>query len=126
MSRALAIDGTGRGRSSAGARKRRERRRPPMNPIVMKRFDEPDEVRRFGRGQLEIVRLGGMTLGRATYSPGWKWSEHVRPLAGTPTCMVEHVGLVLSGACVIAMDDGETRTLHAGDAFHVAPGHDSW
>jgi hypothetical protein len=68
-----------------------------MLEVILKRFETPDETRVFEKGKLEIVRIGGMTVGRASYEPGWRWSEHVSPLAGTPLCEVEHVGMVLSG-----------------------------
>ena len=98
-----------------------------MLEVVLKRFEEPDETRVFEKGKLEVVRIGGMTLGRATYEPGWRWSEHVSPLAGTPLCEVEHVGLVLSGRAVAAMQDGTEVELAAGSLFHVPPvPHDSW
>lgn len=73
---------------------------------ILKRFDEPDEVRAFEKGKFEIVRVGGMTIGRATYQPGWKWSVHVGPAMGASRCNVEHVGLVLSGCATAAMEDG--------------------
>jgi hypothetical protein len=94
---------------------------------LVKSFDHPDETRELTRGRFEIVRIGGMTIGRATYEPGWRWSEHVgRPL-GVTRCTVEHVGLVLEGTAVAAMDDGRIIELKAGTLFHV-PGepHDSW
>lgn len=94
---------------------------------MVRSFDNPDEVRELTRGRFEIVRIGGITIGRATYEPGWKWSEHVgRPL-GLTRCTVEHVGLVLEGAAVAAMDDGRMIELKAGSLFYVsgAP-HDSW
>jgi hypothetical protein len=94
--------------------------------IVLRRFDTPDEVRRFEKGRLEIVRIGGMTLGRATYEPGWKWSLHVGPTVGTGSCAVEHVGLVLAGRVAVAMDDGRMTEMGPGDLFHILPGHDSW
>ena len=98
-----------------------------MNEVILKRFEAPDEVREFEKGRFEIVRLGGMTIGRATYQPGWKWSEHVRPLAGTEFCEVAHVGLVLSGRATAAMMGGETVELAPGSLFHVpAAPHDSW
>ena len=98
-----------------------------MIDVVLRRFEEPDEVREFEKGRLEIVRVGGMTIGRATYEPGWKWSEHVRPLAGTEFCEVEHVGMVLSGRATAAMVGGEVVELTAGSLFHVpAASHDSW
>jgi hypothetical protein len=97
-----------------------------VNTTILKRFEQPDEVRHFDKGKFEIVRLGGVTLGRATYEPGWKWSEQVRPVTGTPSCQVEHVGLVVSGRAKVLMDDGAEVDLNPGDLFHVAPGHDSW
>jgi hypothetical protein len=98
-----------------------------MLEVILKRFEEPDEVRVFEKGRLEIVRIGGMVVGRASYEPGWRWAEHVSPLAGTPLCEVEHVGMVLSGRAMAAMKDGAEVELSAGSLFHV-PGapHDSW
>ena len=93
---------------------------------ILKRFEKPDEVRRFEKGTFEIVRIGGVVVGRARYDPGWKWSTHVRPIAGTPSCAVAHVGLVVSGRAMVAMDDGRQIELREGDLFSVAPGHDSW
>ena len=98
-----------------------------MDPTVLKRFDAPDEIRELVKGKFEIVRIGGMTIGRATYEPGWKWSEHVGPGIGSSRCMVEHVGLVLSGIATAAFDDGRVVELHAGQLFHIpAVPHDSW
>jgi quercetin dioxygenase-like cupin family protein len=67
-----------------------------------------------------------MTIGRATYEPGWKWSEHVGPSVGRTSCNVEHVGIVFSGRATAAMDDGTIYELKAGDVFYIPPGHDSW
>jgi quercetin dioxygenase-like cupin family protein len=89
-------------------------------------LDEPTETREFEKGRFELYRVGPMTLGRAVYEPGWRWSRHVAPTAGTPTCQVEHVGLVLSGRAVAKMDDGTEREVKAGDFFYIARGHDSW
>ena len=97
-----------------------------MLEVILKRFETPDEVRTFEKGRFELVRLGGMTIGRATYQPGWKWSEHVGKSAGAKSCMVEHVGMVLSRCATAAMDDGRVIELKAGDLFYIAPGHDSW
>jgi hypothetical protein len=104
-----------------------EERGHSMNDTVLKSFDAPDEVREFEKGRFEIVRLGGMTLGRATYQPGWKWSEHVRPSAKTPLCEVEHVGLVISGRAVADFGQGRVVELTPGRAFYIPPvPHDSW
>jgi quercetin dioxygenase-like cupin family protein len=95
-----------------------------MYEVILKRFENPDEVRTFEKGKFELVRLGGMTIGRATYQPGWRWSVHVGK--GTKSCMVEHVGMVVSGRATAAMDDGRVIEMKAGDFFYIAPGHDSW
>ena len=98
-----------------------------MLDVVLKRFENPDDVRLFERGKLEIIRIGGMTVGRATYQPGWKWSEHVSPIAGTPFCEVEHVGMVISGIATVASPDGEIHEMGPGTVFYVPPvPHDSW
>ncbi|HEX4545957.1 MAG TPA: cupin domain-containing protein, partial [Candidatus Acidoferrum sp.] len=97
-----------------------------MLEVILKRFEEPDEVRTFEKGRFELVRLGGMTIGRATYEPGWKWSVHVGRAAGAKSCAVEHVGMVISGRATAAMDDGQVIEMKAGDVFYIAPGHDSW
>ena len=98
-----------------------------MDPdVVLKRFKSPDEVREFELGKFELVTLGGMTIGRTSYQPGWKWSEHVGRGLGKASCDVEHVGMVISGCAVAAMDDGRTIEMRAGDLFYIPPGHDSW
>lgn len=95
--------------------------------VILKRFESPDEVRVMQKGRFELVHLGGITIGRATYEPGWKWSEHVGPSVGATRCPVEHVGLVLSGTATVAFDDGRVIELKPGDLFHVPPiPHDSW
>jgi quercetin dioxygenase-like cupin family protein len=95
--------------------------------VVLKRFEKPDEVRVFAKGRFEIVRLGSVTIGRATYEPGWKWSEHVGPAAGQTRCHVEHVGLVLSGIATAAFDDGTVIEMKSGELFYIPPvPHDSW
>ena len=98
-----------------------------MLDVILKRFENPDEVRLFEKGKFEIVNIGGMTIGRATYEPGWKWSEHVSPIAQTPFCEVEHVGMVVSGTATAAMSGGEVYELGPGTLFHIpARAHDSW
>jgi len=95
--------------------------------VVLKRFEQPDEVTVFEKGRFETVTLGGMTIGRATYEPGWKWSEHVGRQAGAPFCTVEHVGMVISGVATAAFADGRVTEMKAGDLFHVPDvPHDSW
>ena len=98
----------------------------PAAGIDVRRFDAPDETRTFDKGRFDIVKAGGMTVGRASYDPGWKWSEHVRPVAGTRSCEVAHVGLVVSGRAKVRMDDGSEIELRPGDLFAIGAGHDSW
>jgi hypothetical protein len=93
---------------------------------VLRRFDRSDEVREFSKGRFELVTLGGMTIGRATYQPGWRWSVDVGAATGDTLCEVEHVGLVVSGCATAAMADGTIHEMRAGDLFYVPPGHDSW
>jgi quercetin dioxygenase-like cupin family protein len=94
--------------------------------LQVRRFDQPDERRWFEKGAFQLVTAGGMTLGRASYEPGWKWSEHIGPTVGTPLCEVEHVGIVLSGRAAVRMADGTELVLEPGDVFAIPPGHDSW
>jgi hypothetical protein len=94
---------------------------------ILKSFEAPDEVRVMEKGWFELVHLGGITIGRATYELGWKWSEHVGPSVGATRCNVEHVGLVLSGTATAAFDDGRVIELRAGELFYIPPiPHDSW
>ena len=98
-----------------------------MDEVTLRRFETPDETRVFEKGRLELVHVGGMTVGRATYEPGWKWSLHVGPGLGASRCSVEHVGLVVSGTATVAFEDGRVIELTAGSLFHVpAAPHDSW
>lgn len=94
--------------------------------VLIKKFERPDETRVFEKGRFELLSVGGMTLGRATYEPGWKWSEHLGKATGQSLCEVEHVGIVVAGHAVAAMRDGRIIDMKAGDVFYIAPGHDSW
>ena len=93
-----------------------------MYEVVLKRFENPDDVRTFEKGKFELVQVGGMTIGRATYQPGWKWSLHVGKAADAKSCMVEHVGMVVSGRATAAMDDGWVIEMKAGDPSLLHPG----
>ena len=91
-----------------------------------KRFDRPDEVRELENARIELVELGELAVGRAIFQPGWRWSEHVQPIAGTPSCEVHHIGFVVSGHMHVEMDDGAGADLVGGDIFEIPPGHDAW
>lgn len=98
-----------------------------MMDVILRRFESPDEVRTFTRGRFELVTVGGMTIGRATYEPGWRWSADVGPTVGATHCSVEHLGLVVSGHATAAMLDGTVHDLTAGTLFYIPPEpHDSW
>ena len=90
-----------------------------MYEVILKRFESPDEVRVFEKGKFELIRLRGMTIGRASYEAGWKWSVHVGAPQGLKSCAVEHVGLVVSGRATAAMDDGRIIEMKAGDLFYI-------
>jgi hypothetical protein len=92
----------------------------------VKNLGSPDEVREFPRGRLELVTIGGVTVGRATLEPGWRWSESVQPIAKTDSCEAAHFQYHLSGVLRIRMDDGTELECHPGDVSLVAPGHDAW
>ncbi|HEV7770090.1 MAG TPA: cupin domain-containing protein [Solirubrobacterales bacterium] len=92
----------------------------------VKNFDSPDETRPFeGNGQAKVVQLAGHAVAEGTFEPGWKWSENVKPLAGTDSCQVAHFGYVLSGSMRIFMDDGTEAEIKAGDVVAIPPGHDA-
>jgi quercetin dioxygenase-like cupin family protein len=94
--------------------------------VIIRRFEQPDEVREMIKGRFELINVGGVTIGRATYEPGWRWSEHVGPTVGAARCTVEHVGMVLSGIATVAFDD-RVSELRPGAVFYVPPEpHDSW
>jgi quercetin dioxygenase-like cupin family protein len=97
-----------------------------MMDLELVNFENPTEVRTFQKGRFELYKVGPATIGRATYEPGWKWSEHVGAATGESSCQVEHVGLVLRGQAVAKMDDGDEVVMREGDFFYVPPGHDSW
>ena len=98
-----------------------------MMDAVIKRFENPDETREFEKGKFELLHLPGMTIGRATYKPGWKWSVDVSPLSETKFCNVEHLGMVIEGSATVAFEKKEIITLTPGDVFYVSPKpHDSW
>jgi quercetin dioxygenase-like cupin family protein len=98
----------------------------PQGGLQGKSLDSPDETRSFDNGKLDVVELANVTVGRATFEPGWRWSEHVNPIAGTESCQVPRVGYVISGRMGIAMDDGTEQEFGPDEAFVIPPGHDGW
>jgi len=92
----------------------------------VKSFDSPDETRPFeGKGQAKVVQLAGHSVGKGTFEAGWKWSENVKPIAGTDSCQVAHFAYVLSGSMRIYMDDGSEVEVGAGDVVAIPPGHNA-
>jgi quercetin dioxygenase-like cupin family protein len=99
-----------------------------MAGVTHKSFDSPDETRPFegGTGQVEVINTDTGVVGRATFMPGWRWSNHVKPIAGTESCQAAHTGYMVSGRMVVAMDDGEEVEVGPGEFVQIAPGHDAW
>ena len=98
-----------------------------MAGLEVKNFQSPDETRPFkDKGRAEIVNLGGGAAGLATFEPGWSWSEHVKPIAGTESCEAPHMAYVVAGRMKIVMDDGTEAEVGPGDAAVIPPGHDAW
>lgn len=91
----------------------------------VRRFDHPDDTTMFELGRVDLVEIGGITLGRARYQPGWRWSEHANRTPGQRFCQTAHVGIVVSGRNLIQMEDGQEFEIRAGDIFEIGPGHDS-
>jgi hypothetical protein len=89
-------------------------------------FDSPDETRTPANAQIDIVRVGATTASRATFKPGWRWSESIKAVAGTDSCQVRHVGVLQSGRMGVKHEDGTELELAAGSAYVIEPGHDAW
>jgi hypothetical protein len=97
-----------------------------MSQIERKSFAQPDESRSFEKGKLELITLGGVTFGRATLQPGWKWSTSVKPLVNTESCQIPHLQYLLSGHLHVVMADGSEYDFIQGDVVLIPPGHDAW
>jgi hypothetical protein len=97
-----------------------------MGGVNSRAFDSPDETRTPAKTRVDVVRLEGATAARMTFEPGWKWSECVKPVAGTDTCQARHVGVVHAGRLHVVHDDGSELDLGPGDAYVIEPGHDAW
>ena len=99
-----------------------------MAGMIRMSLNSPEETRSFkdGRGKLELVNLAQGAVGRATFEPGWKWSEHVKPMSGTDSCQAPHLGYYVSGRMNVVMDDGQEVEFGPGDFAIIPPGHDAW
>jgi hypothetical protein len=94
--------------------------------VTDRRFEDPDETKTFDHGRADSVMFDGARITRNTYEPGWRWSESVKPLVGTDSCQVHHIGYLLSGRLHVATEDGGEAEIVAGQAYEVQPGHDGW
>ena len=97
-----------------------------MEKAELKTFAKPDEVREFPKGRLELIKIGGATIGRAVFEPGWKWSTSVQPLVKTKSCEAPHFQYHVSGVLKIVMDDGAQFECRPGDVSLLPSGHDAW
>jgi mannose-6-phosphate isomerase-like protein (cupin superfamily) len=94
--------------------------------LTTKSFVRPDETRSFDKGRMEVITLGGVTFGHATFEPGWKWSTCVKPIAKTDSCQSAHLAYQVSGRMHVVMDDGTERDIGPGEVCLIPPGHDAW
>jgi len=94
--------------------------------LEVKSLASPDEVRTPNKTRVEVVHLGGHTLGRFILEPGWRWSECVKPVVKTDLCQVAHLGYVVSGRITLRMKDGTQKTIGAGEAYAIPAGHEAW
>ncbi len=94
--------------------------------IIAKNFTKPDEIRRFDKGKVELLNIGGATVGKAIFEPGWKWSKSVKPIVKTESCKAPHFQYHISGILHVVMDDGTEKELRAGDVSMISSGHDAW
>ena len=97
-----------------------------MNITQVRSLNEPDEVRTFDKGKVELVKVNGSTVGRAVFQPGWKWSDSVKPIAKTRSCEAPHFQYHISGTLHVKMDDGTEMDLKPGDISNLPSGHDAW
>jgi hypothetical protein len=97
-----------------------------MRGVEVKTFDRPDETRPFeGKGMAQMVHVAGKPVSRGTFEPGWRWSNNVKPIAGTDSCQMSHMGYVMQGSMRIHMDDGAEELLTPGEMVAISPGHDA-
>jgi hypothetical protein len=97
-----------------------------MAGMSSKSFDTPDEARTPDKTKMEVLRLSEATVARITFQPGWKWSECIKPVAGTDSCQARHVGTIVTGRLRVVHNDGTGGEVAPGDAYVIEPGHDAW
>ncbi len=97
-----------------------------MSKMETKSLDSPDETRKFEKGKLDLVKIGGVIIGRGVFEPGWRWSEHVKPIAKTESCEAPHFQYHVSGILHVVTDDGTEKDCRPGDVSLLPPGHDAW
>ena len=97
-----------------------------MTKSEAKTFAKPDEVRTFPKGRLELINIGGATIGRGIFEPGWRWSTSVMPIAKTKSCEAPHFQYHVAGILHVVMDDGTEYDLKPGDVSLLPSGHDAW
>jgi hypothetical protein len=102
------------------------KRRYTMEKAQLKSFGKPDEIREFPKGRLELIKVGGATVGRAIFNPGWRWSTSVQPIVKTKSCEAPHFQYHVSGILKILMDNGTELECHPGDVSLLPSGHDAW
>lgn len=94
--------------------------------MEVKHLNSPDEVRKFEKGKIDLVKIGGATVGRGRFEPGWKWSTHVKPIAKTKSCEAPHFQYHVSGILHVVMDDGTEKDIGPGEMSLLPSGHDAW
>lgn len=97
-----------------------------MAGIEARAFDSPDETRTPDKTRVDVIRINGATAARMTFEPGWRWSDCVKPVAGTDSCQARHVGVAQQGTLHVVHDDGTEVEIHPGEAYVIEPGHDAW
>jgi quercetin dioxygenase-like cupin family protein len=99
-----------------------------MAGLDVKQVSSPDETRPFkdGKGEAAVVQLRGQPVLYGTFEPGWRWSEHVKPIAKTDSCQATHLMYCISGRMRVRMDDGTEQEIGPGDVVAISPGHDAW
>jgi len=97
-----------------------------MKKAEVMSFGKPDEIRKFPKGHMELIKIGGATVGRAVFEPGWKWSDSIQPIAKTKSCEAPHFQYHVAGVLMVVMDDGTKFECRPGDVSLLPSGHNAW